>query len=150
MIKLFPRSPKRGKPFTNEIFGNNEKYSPLHYTSTSDTVQMYTSVSIWFGIKQVDLVILFQINCTENGNRETAKRVTCRNVEDNSNISATQGLTVSGAGVTVVEGAGREPQALERFDPLHPQGACQKNRGGPGNQEAETSAEDKIQQALPE
>ena len=28
IIKLFPRSTKRGKPFPNEIFGNNEKYSP--------------------------------------------------------------------------------------------------------------------------
>ena len=50
----------------------------------------------------------------------------------------------------VVEGAGREPQAMERFHPLHPQGACQKNRGGFGDQEIQTFAEDKIQQALPE
>ena len=29
MVKLFPKSSKRGKPFPNKIFGNNEKYSPL-------------------------------------------------------------------------------------------------------------------------
>ena len=29
MAKLFPKSSKRGKPFANDIFGNNEKYSPL-------------------------------------------------------------------------------------------------------------------------
>jgi hypothetical protein len=34
MAKLFPRSSKRGKPFPNEIFGNNEKYSPLDQIPT--------------------------------------------------------------------------------------------------------------------